>query len=81
MSPMKSWNFIEPCVVLAVKSGAIDPRRSRGCSLVGVARCRRRSGWAGRAKWQVRERRGVVVERVRRRGAARGSIEAMIAVQ
>jgi hypothetical protein len=45
---IKEWKLISPWVVLAVKFGAIEPRRMRGCSAVGVANPRRRRG-VGRA--------------------------------
>lgn len=37
------WKSISPCVVFALKFGAIDPRRKRGCSsaIVAIVRWRR----------------------------------------
>lgn len=47
------WKSISPCVVFALKFGAIDPRRKRGCSSVIVASVRwrreeRAENWVGR---------------------------------
>ena len=47
---------MSPCVVLALKFGASEPRRNRGCSFVGVANERRRKGDAivVREHWDAR---------------------------
>lgn len=61
LSPIHSWKSMSPCVVLALKFGASEPRRNRGWSfsVVGVANERRRKGVAVlgivvRAHWDRR---------------------------
>lgn len=46
LSPIQSWKSISPSVVFALKFGASDPNRKRGCSPceAGIAKVRRRRG-------------------------------------
>src|SRR5665213_4047472 len=48
-SPSHSWNLISPCVVLAVKSGAISPMRRDMEVLLGIL------------ELGIRERRGIIL--------------------
>jgi len=70
---MDSWKFSSPCVVAAVKFGASEPRRRRGCSRFandGAAAAKRRAETA-KARGLVATKRGAAMllrRRVRRTG-------------
>lgn len=78
LSPTNLWKSMSPCVVLAWKLGATEPRRSRGCS-EGVAMLRRKwkTGEAGFfAAAVLRAVKRLVVARAR--GAVLVKREAMV---
>lgn len=56
-SPSHWWKSISPWVVLALKFGAVEPRRRRGCSCEVVARYLQRV--TGKADLGWRSRNGV----------------------
>jgi len=73
---------MSPCVVLALKLGAMDPRRSRGCSPDGVANCRMNNGEAvGKARFSLIGV-GMTVENGREasRGARRENATAILSL-
>ncbi len=70
LSPIHEWKSMSPCVVCALKLGAMLPSRRRGCSSVAVASERRRT--------KVVERAAGRNERKRGRGAARVRNDAIV---
>lgn len=63
---------MSPWVVLALKFGAMDPNRRRGCSPAGVANVRLKSGKAaGKARWSLN---AVGLAAVKLRAAIRGAV-------
>ncbi len=68
LSPIHEWKSMSPCVVCALKLGAMLPSRRRGCSSVAVASERRRT------KVRAAGRN----ERKRGRGAARVRNDAIV---
>lgn len=75
---MKLWKSISPCVVFALKLGATEPSRRRGCSEVGVAYERRRKGVDLKLEMQVVRGRWVRLNGAKERMMLRDALDAIM---